>query len=78
MTQTIADRVTFIDTAERRLSEIEPGTKAWLDAQRNIVHARAEYWHAMREDWDGNHQPRREDSDELTALDARRGRTPGR
>ena len=78
MTQTIADRVTDIETIERRLSEIEPGTESWLDAQRIVVRARAQYWEAMRQDWDLNHPPRGEDSDPLAVVDVPRGRTPWR
>jgi hypothetical protein len=77
MTQTLADRVSFIEQAERRLSELDPGTEAWRNAQRVVVHARADYWNAMRRDWDLNH-PRRGDDGDLVApvVDAPRGRPP--
>ena len=62
MTRTIADLVSFIHDAERRLADHEPDTEAWLAAQRVVIHARAAYWNAMGEDWDARH-PRRTHAD---------------
>ena len=55
MTSNVADRLTCVDNAERRLLASVPRTTAWLDAQRDAVHARADYWDAMCELWDFNH-----------------------
>jgi hypothetical protein len=62
MTRTIAERVGFIHEIERRLSGLDPETPDWLDAQRMVVRARADYWTAMGEDWD-RHHPFRPDAD---------------
>jgi hypothetical protein len=58
MTQTLADRISFIHRIERQLSDCTPESAAWLDAQRVVVRARADYWDAMGQDWDRNHAPR--------------------
>ena len=55
MTSEVADRLTNVAEAERRFLATEPRTTEWLDAQSDAVHARADYWDAMREQWDTNH-----------------------
>ena len=52
MTRTIAERAGFIDELQRRLSGLDPDTAAWLEAQRIVIRARAEYWNTVA------HQPR--------------------
>ena len=58
MTRTIAERAGFIDELQRRLSGLDPDTAAWLDAQRILVRARADYWTAMGQEWDLHHASR--------------------
>ena len=55
MTQNLADLVSSVGKAERRLHEMTPRTTAWLEAQRDAVRARAKYWDARCEEWDRNH-----------------------
>lgn len=55
MTPNVADRLTSVTEAERRFLATVPRTTEWRDAQSDAVHARADYWDAMREQWDSNH-----------------------
>jgi hypothetical protein len=55
MTRNVTDRLDFVNEAERGLLGTVPRSAAWLDAQREAVRARADYWDAMREQWDFNH-----------------------
>ena len=55
MTSVMADRRKDVNEAERRLLATVPRTTAWLDAQRDAVRARADYWDALRDQWNLNH-----------------------
>jgi hypothetical protein len=55
ITSNVADRLNYVSEAERRLLATVPRTTAWFDAQRDAVHARADYWDAMCEKWDFSH-----------------------
>ena len=55
MTSQMGDRRKQVDDAERRLLATVPRTTAWVDAQRDAIRARADYWAALREQWNLNH-----------------------
>lgn len=55
MTSNLADRRSYVNKAQRRLIAMTPQTPEWHDAQRDAVHARADYWGAMCEEWDFRH-----------------------
>ena len=55
MTSNLADLLSSVNEAERRLRATVPRTPAWLDAQRLTVNARADFWDKMGEEWDRNH-----------------------
>jgi hypothetical protein len=61
MTSNLANLLSYVHDAERRLLATTPRTAAWLDVQRATVHARADYWNAMCQKWDLDH-PRLTDS----------------
>jgi hypothetical protein len=54
MTSEMADHRKHVDEAERRLLATVPRTTAWLDAQRDAIRARADYWDALRDQWNLN------------------------
>jgi hypothetical protein len=51
----MAGRRKHVNEAERRLLATVPRTTAWLDAQRDAIRARADYWDALRDQWNLNH-----------------------
>jgi hypothetical protein len=61
MRHDLANRVCLIDQwsvkqAQRRVLDSIPRTTEWLDAERRAIDARADYWNAMRQAWDVEHQ----------------------
>ena len=55
MTQDHENLVSSVNQAQRRVLDTTPHTIEWRDAQRDAVLARADFWHAMRFDWDRMH-----------------------
>ncbi|TAK02863.1 MAG: hypothetical protein EPO36_00815 [Chloroflexota bacterium] len=60
MTETFAERISAIKAAQAYVAETVPRTKAWRDAQRAAIGARADYWtarissqHSMRRTSEG-------------------------
>ncbi len=55
MTQNLVNLVSSVNQAQRRLRDTTPRTTEWLDAQREAVDARVDYWDAMCLEWDLRH-----------------------
>lgn len=55
MTKNLVNLVSSVNQAECRLRDTTPKTAEWRDAQREAVHARADYWAAMCLEWDLSH-----------------------
>jgi hypothetical protein len=55
MAQNLTYLFSPVSEAQRRLRDTTPRTTAWLDAQREAVHARVDYWTAMCLEWDLDH-----------------------
>jgi hypothetical protein len=55
MTHDLANLVSSINRAQRRVQHTTPGTAGRLDAEREAICARANYWDAMRVAWDVEH-----------------------
>jgi hypothetical protein len=55
MTYDIADLVSSVNQAQRRLLDAIPRSTEWRYAQQVAVHARADYWQAMQVAWDTEH-----------------------
>jgi len=55
MNHNLEHLVNSANDAERRLRDTAPRTTERLDAQRQAVHARVDFWTAMCLEWDYNH-----------------------